>query len=224
MKKSAIIVAGGIGTRMNTVVPKQFLLLAGKPMVMHSMCAFLDAFPEIFLVLALPGDQFNFWQYLCKEYAFNAPHQLVAGGKTRFHSVQNALCVMPGEGLVAVHDAARPLVSGALIKKAFLTAELLGNCIPVIPINESVRKIVGETSIPVDRNTLRMVQTPQVFHGASLRKAYQQDFQERFTDDSMVMESTGETIHLIDGDLSNIKITNQRDIAFAEILFEKSHA
>ena len=193
-------------------------------MVMHSMLAFLDAFPEISLILALPRDQFNFWQYLCTEHAFHLPHQLAAGGNSRFHSVQNALSVMPGEGLVAVHDGARPLISGALIQKAFQTAEIMGNCIPVIPVNESIRNIGGESSIPVDRNTLRMVQTPQVFYSVTLRKAYKQEFQERFTDDAMVMENMGETIHLIDGDLSNIKITHQNDIALAEILFEKLHS
>ena len=205
---------------MNTAVPKQFLLLAGKPLVMHSMQPFVDVFPEISLILVLPPDQFIFWQNLCREYAFNIPHQLVAGGKTRFHSVQNALKAITGEGLIAVHDGARPLISKNLIQRAFHTAELLGNCIPAVPVNDSFRKICGETSIPVDRNTLRMVQTPQVFDGASLKKAYEQDFQERFTDDAMVMESVGETIHLTEGDLSNIKITHPNDIVFAGRFFE----
>ncbi len=187
------------------------------------MQPFVDVFPEISLILVLPPDQFIFWQNLCREYAFNVPHQLVAGGKTRFHSVQNAMKVLSGEGLVAVHDGARPLISKSLIQRAFHTAELLGNSIPVIPVNDSFRKICGEISVPVDRNTLRMVQTPQVFDGASLKKAYEQDFQERFTDDAMVMESMGETINLTEGDLSNIKITHPDDIVLAGRLFETLH-
>ena len=205
---------------MNNAVPKQFLLLAGKPMVMHSMTAFMNAIPGISLVLVLPRDQFAKWQGLCMEHHFTAPHQLVAGGETRFRSVQNALPAIPDEGLVAVHDGARPLVSETLIRRAFQTAELLGNCIPVIPVNESIRKLSGESNMPVDRGNLRVVQTPQVFQCEILKKAYEQDYKPQFTDDAMVLESLGESIHLIEGDLFNIKITHPHDLAIAELLFE----
>ena len=205
---------------MDNAVPKQFLLLAGKPMVMHSMTAFMNAIPGISLVLVLPRDQFAKWQELCMEHHFTAPHQLVAGGEARFHSVQNALPAISDEGLVAVHDGARPLVSTSLIRRAFQTAGLYGNCIPVIPVNESIRKISGETNMPVDRGNLRVVQTPQVFQCEILKKAYEQDYQPQFTDDAMVLESLGETIHLTDGDLFNIKITHPHDLAIAEMLFE----
>jgi 2-C-methyl-D-erythritol 4-phosphate cytidylyltransferase len=220
LKNSAIIVAGGTGTRMNQPIPKQFLPLAGKPMVMHGMQAFSDAFPGINLVLALPGDQFDCWNELCKESGFNIPHQLVAGGKTRFHSVQNALQAVTTKGLVAIHDGARPLISADLIKRVFMTAELFGNCIPVIPVIESVRKINGETSFPVDRNTLCLVQTPQVFRFETLIKAYCQEFREEFTDDASVVENTGETVHLTQGEPSNIKITHLHDLALAQWLIK----
>ena len=203
---------------MNSPVPKQFLPLAGKPVAMHSMIAFHNAFPEIFLVLVLPGNLFGVWQDLCQKYAFILPHKLVAGGETRFHSVQNALPALPGEGLVAIHDGARPLISEILIRRIFHSAELWGNSVPAVPVTESIRRISGETSIPVDRNTLRSIQTPQVFKVEMIRKGYQQDYQPQFTDDATVLESIGETIQLVDGDPSNIKITNPCDLAMAEIL------
>jgi len=222
LKKSAIIVAGGIGTRMNAGIPKQFLLLRGKPMLMHSIKAFNTAYPGITLVLALPPDQFPAWETLCREYQFNVPHTLSAGGKTRFHSVRQALSVIPGEGLVAIHDGVRPLVSTTLIRQAFQTATKLGNCIPVIPLSESIRILKGETSLPVDRNVYRVVQTPQVFRVDMIKKAYEQPWEERFTDDATVAESIGETIHLIPGDPVNLKITHPSDLTVAESLFEKS--
>jgi 2-C-methyl-D-erythritol 4-phosphate cytidylyltransferase len=216
-------VAGGIGTRMNAGIPKQFLILAGKPLLMHSMQAFSNAYHGIILVLALPSDQFSTWENLCKQYAFNLPHLLSTGGETRFHTVQQALSDLPGEGLVAIHDGARPLVSEILIRSTFQTAEGLGNCIPVLPLTESFRILTGETSQPVDRTAYRVVQTPQVFHAATIKKAYEQPFQERFTDDAIVAESMGETIHLIHGDPANLKITYPFDLAVAEFMFEKSH-
>ncbi|MEI7500593.1 MAG: 2-C-methyl-D-erythritol 4-phosphate cytidylyltransferase [Bacteroidota bacterium] len=222
MKKSVIIVAGGVGTRMNAGIPKQFLILAGKPLLMHSMLAFNRAFPGITFVVGLPSDQFSPWNDLCSQYSFELPHLLVAGGKTRFHSVKQALSGLPGVGLVAIHDGVRPLVSEKLIHDAFKSAEGLGNCIPVLPLNESLRFLSGETSRQVDRTAYRLVQTPQVFYSANIKKAYEQPFQESFTDDATVAESFGETIHLIQGDPSNIKITHPYDLTIAEYLFKKS--
>ena len=218
LKKFAIIVAGGTGTRMNAGIPKQFLNLGGKPMLMHSIKAFYLAYPEISMVLALPASQFASWQKLCDEHSFTLPHHLVAGGNTRFHSVKNALSVIVEDGLVAIHDGARPLISESLIRAAFLTAGQLGNCIPVIPLNESVRILSGDTNLSVNRKVYRVVQTPQVFRTAIIKKAYEQEFQACFTDDAMVAESNGETIHLIDGDPVNIKITHPSDLAAAEAL------
>lgn len=219
MKKSAVIVAGGIGIRMHAGIPKQFLILAGKPLLMHSMLTFSRTYPGINLVLALPSDQFSSWDSLCKEYNFHLPHLLVSGGNTRFHSVKQALAAIPDEGLVAIHDGVRPLVSEVLIRNAFQTAEDLGNCIPVLPLTESLRMMIGPLNQPVDRTAYRVVQTPQVFHAAVIKKAYDQPFQKHFTDDAMVAENMGETIHLIPGDPVNLKITHPYDLAVAEYLF-----
>ena len=210
-----------MGTRMNAGVPKQFLLLGGKPMLFHSMEAFNLAFPDISIVLALPAGQFSPWKKLCDQRSFSLPHLLVEGGATRFHSVQHALSVIDGDGLVAIHDGARPLISTSLIRTTFLAAERLGNCIPVIPLNESVRILSGDTNQSVDRTVYRIVQTPQVFHAAIIKKAYEQQFRERFTDDAIVAESIGETIHLIDGDPANIKITHPYDLTAAESILRK---
>jgi len=221
LKKIAIIVAGGTGARMNAGLPKQFLLLGGKPLLMHSIEAFYRAFADISLVIVLPAGQFTSWQKLCDQHSFMLPHQLVAGGETRFHSVKNALSVIGNEGLVAIHDGARPLVSESLILMAFLTAGQLGNCIPVINLNESVRILSGDTNRMVDRKDYRVVQTPQVFHADTIKRAYEQEFRESFTDDATVAESFGETIHLIDGDPVNLKITHPYDLVAAEVLLEK---
>ena len=214
--------AGGVGTRMNAGIPKQFLLLAGKPLLLYSIQAFTNACPGITIILALPPDQFSAWDTLCKQNAFTVPHKLSAGGVTRFHSVQQALSELPGEGLVAIHDGVRPLVSETLIRSAFMTAESLGNCIPVLPVNESLRRIMEDCSVPVDRSSFRAVQTPQVFFLATIKKAYEQSYQEMFTDDATVAESIGETIHMIPGDPVNLKITHPYDLAVAEYLIEKS--
>jgi 2-C-methyl-D-erythritol 4-phosphate cytidylyltransferase len=218
LKKFAIIVAGGSGTRMNSGIPKQFLPLAGKPMLMHSIEAFFHACPDVSIVLALPAGHFSSWQQLCEQHDFKLSHQLVAGGETRFHSVQNALSAIDDDGLVAIHDGARPLVPESLIREAFLIAGQLGNCIPVIPLNESVRILSGDTNLAVNREVYRLVQTPQVFHVAIIKKAYEQKFREQFTDDAMVAESIGETINLIDGDPVNLKITHPGDLATAEAM------
>ncbi len=203
------------------MVPKQFLLLAGMPVVMHSLQAFHHAFPGISLVLALPRNQFGLWTGLCDQHGFTIPCTLVAGGDTRFHSVQQALAAVDNDGLAAVHDSARPLVSVSLIRSVFTLAEIHGNCVPVIPVNESIREIREGRSIPVDRNSLRTVQTPQVFHIRQLKEAYRQTFREQFTDDATVVESTGAAIFLAEGDPVNIKITHLHDLAMAEIILEK---
>ncbi|MDP1620894.1 MAG: 2-C-methyl-D-erythritol 4-phosphate cytidylyltransferase [Bacteroidales bacterium] len=218
MKKSAIIVAGGLGTRINAGIPKQFLLLKGKPMLIYSIEAFKSAFPDLFIVLALPSIHIPAWRKLCDQYGLKIPHQVVAGGDTRFHSVQNALAVIDETGLVAIHDGARPLISETLIRSVFLMAEQYGNCIPVIPLNESVRILSGETSQAANRAAYRVVQTPQVFQSAMIKRAYDQNFQEHFSDDAVVAESMGETIHLIGGDPANLKITHPGDLAAAEAL------
>jgi 2-C-methyl-D-erythritol 4-phosphate cytidylyltransferase len=220
LKKSAIIVAGGTGTRMNSDVPKQFLPLCRKPLLVYSLEAFSEAFPEIDLVIALPRSLFPAWETLCEAQKVMIPHRLAEGGETRFHSVKNALTDIGNEGLVAIHDAARPLVTPALIREAFLAAETYGNCIPVVPLRESVRAVTGELNCAADRELLRIVQTPQVFRVADIKEAYRQEYREYFTDDATVAEGMGETIHLIDGDPANFKITHPYDLAAAEALLK----
>jgi len=216
--KSVIIVAGGTGTRMNSDVPKQFLPLCGKPALAYSLEAFSTAFPGIELVVALPRLLFPAWELLCTAHSVVITHRLAEGGETRFHSVKNALALIGDDGLVAIHDAARPLVTPALIREAFLAAETYGNCIPVAPLRESVREIRGENSRAVDRLALRIVQTPQVFGAGTIKKAYLQDYRPEFTDDATVVEAMGETIHVIEGDPVNFKITHPYDLAAAEAL------
>ncbi len=215
--------AGGVGTRMNAGIPKQFLILAGKPLLMHSMQAFSNAYPGITLVVALPHDQFPAWDDLCQKFSFDLPHLVSKGGTTRFHSVQQALSNLPGEGLIAIHDGVRPLISVALIRSAFQTAEGLGNCIPVLPLTESLRRVDGDHNEPADRSAFRVIQTPQVFLASTIKKAYEQPYRECYTDDATVAESIGEPIHLINGDPVNLKITHPYDLALAEFLLAKSH-
>jgi len=220
LNKFAIIVAGGTGSRMNAGIPKQFLLLAGKPLLMRSMEAFYRAVPEVKLILVLPKDQFETWQNLCRQYDFNYKHVVVSGGETRFHSVKNGLATIDSEGVVAVHDGARPMITELLIQTAFLTAEALGNCIPVVPVTETVRVYnPGLKPGVIKRDDIRIVQTPQVFLTERLKKAYQQAYNPGFTDDATVAEGIGECIHLIDGDPVNIKITHPYDLAAAEVLW-----
>jgi 2-C-methyl-D-erythritol 4-phosphate cytidylyltransferase len=216
LKRFAIIVAGGTGTRMNAGIPKQFLLLAGRPMLLHSLDCFYLSDPETSIIVVLPENHAKTWRSLCTEHGSTIPHQVVSGGETRFHSVKNGLQIIPGDGLVAIHDGARPLVSPALINRAFEAASRLGNATPVLPVNESMRTLENGVSRPVNRDDYRIIQTPQVFGVAVLRKAYEQTYRAAFTDDATVFESTGETIHLIEGEYSNIKITRPDDLITAE--------
>ena len=214
----AIIVAGGSGSRMQTGVPKQFLELCGKPILMHSIMAFADACEDIRIVVVLPSLQIEYWQELCSRYGFTLPHDIVEGGATRFHSVKNGLSMLPEEGLVAIHDGVRPLVNRQTITNCFREAATYGNAIPTIPVIDSVRELSGKTSRTLDRSVLRLVQTPQVFDIALLKKAYEQEYTPDFTDDASVFERAGHTIHLTEGNVENIKMTTPNDLAVAEAL------
>ncbi|MCK9219543.1 MAG: 2-C-methyl-D-erythritol 4-phosphate cytidylyltransferase [Bacteroidales bacterium] len=216
MKKSAIIVAGGIGNRMKAEVPKQFLLLAGKPVLMYCIEAFNQAFTDLIPVIVLPKDQFKTWKDLCSRFSFTFPHRLVAGGETRFHSVKNGLEKISSEGMVAIHDGVRPLISPTLIRKVFEAAEINGNCIPMIPIHDSMRRITKLKNRPVNRMNYCIIQTPQVFNAAIIKKAYLNPYSDAFTDDASVLETLGETIHLIPGESLNLKITHPDDLTLAE--------
>jgi len=218
LTRTAIIVAGGTGSRMRSETPKQFLPLAGKPMLMHSLQAFLEADPGILLVVALADGLEETWKELCRLHHFHATHRVVPGGPTRFHSVQSALGMLESEGFTAIHDAARPMVSPNLIRSLFATAETFGNCVPVVPVTESVRRVTVAGSEVADRSLLRLVQTPQVFRTADLKNAYRMPYDDAFTDDATVMERAGATIRLANGDPVNIKITRPADLAFAQAI------
>jgi 2-C-methyl-D-erythritol 4-phosphate cytidylyltransferase len=214
--KYAILVAGGKGERMGAVVPKQFLPLAGIPLLMHTLRAFHKADPRIKIVLVLPVSEIPFWKQLCIKYDFNIKHILIEGGPTRFDSVKNGLEQIPGIGLVAVHDGVRPFASKELILNVFKEAALQGSAVPALPVTESLRLVDSGKNKALDRTKYFLVQTPQCFSLTLLKKAYKQPFSERFTDDASVVENLGETIHMVKGEPINLKITRPEDMILAE--------
>lgn len=218
--KSVIIVAGGIGNRMQSEVPKQFLLLKNKPILCHTIEKFNSFDMSISIVLVLPENQFEYWKDLCKKYSFTIDHQLVKGGETRFESVKNGLDLISDDQLVAIHDGVRPLISENVIKNCFLKAEDSGASIPVVSINESLRSLTNDGSRIINRDEIKLVQTPQVFKSSIIKKAYNQAFQESFTDDASVLESDGGSVTLVDGNRENIKITQALDLKIAEALID----
>lgn len=219
MNRCALIVAGGTGNRMGTKIPKQFLELSGEPVLMRSIEKFWGYDKSIKIVTVLPEDQLRYWVELKKKYAFSIPHAVVKGGSSRFFSVKNGLEEVDETSLVAIHDGVRPLVSTETIKRCFDAAEKFGNAVPVICPTDSIRMITRQGNIPVNRQHLRIIQTPQVFNAKLIKKAYLQDYSPDFTDDAMILEKTGEDIHLVEGNIENLKITNPGDLALAEALF-----
>ena len=216
MKKTVIIVAGGKGLRMGSDLPKQFIPLQGKPVLLHTLEVFYQWDAQTERLLVIPEEQADYWKMLCKELNINIPHRMIYGGQTRFHSVQNALREVDSDGLIAVHDGVRPFVKPEIISSCFQKAALYGAAIPVVPMIESVREITGDQSHAFDRKRLLIVQTPQVFRVDILRKAYEQAYDERFTEDASLVEALGYPIHLVEGDYGNIKITTQPDLIYAE--------
>jgi 2-C-methyl-D-erythritol 4-phosphate cytidylyltransferase len=222
MKKFALIVAGGSGSRMNLALPKQFIELCGKPILMHTMEAFYRFDKNIKIVLALPEKQFDYWQKLGQKHNFNLPHKVVAGGESRFHTVKNGLQAISEDGLVAIHDGVRPLVSCGTIERCFSTAAQYGNAIPCFPVYESVRQASGDTSTMIDRASLRLVQTPQVFSCSTIKRAFEQQCDQNFTDDASVLEFMGEKIHMVEGNRENIKVTDLLDLIIVEALLNNN--
>lgn len=265
MENFALIVAGGSGTRMGHQLPKQFLEVAGKPVLMHTMTIFGDFDPAMQLFLVLPESYHALWQELCLNYGFHLSHRVVSGGNTRFASVKNGLEAISSEGIVFIHDGVRPLVSSDTLSRCLETATLFGNAIPVVPVSESVRRMegnttsranqtgdtfagdsmgrdmrignaiagdstkrdssagiakAGELSHPIDRTGLVLIQTPQTFRLSLIREAYQQKYTPEFTDDASVLEKTGETIRLVEGNRHNIKITWPEDLLLADTLLK----
>ena len=218
MNKSVIIVAAGLGSRMNSKTPKQFIELNGKPILMHTMLRFYEFEPDISIILVLSENEIETWESLLIKYSFSIPHTIVKGGAKRFHSVKNGLDAVSVKCIVAIHDGVRPFCSTALIKRCFDEAEKKSNAIPAVRISETIREINGENNFIVDRENFRIIQTPQCFDSLLLKKAYQNIDAENFTDDAGVFERDGNKIYLIEGEKSNIKITVADDLIIASVL------
>lgn len=215
MKAYAIIVAGGKGLRMGGDVPKQFLPINGKPILMHTIEAFRKALDGIEIILVLPADQHEYWQKLCKDYNFCSPELIAKGGETRFHSVKNGLALLPDDedAVVGIHDGVRPFVSKETIQRCYATAAGGRAVVPVVPVVETIRHILPDgKSITRPRDEYRLVQTPQTFPLVMLKKAYEQPYSETFTDDASVVEAMGEEILMVEGNRENIKITTPSDL------------
>lgn len=222
MKKFALIVAGGSGSRMNNSIPKQFIEINGRPVLMHTFDAFINFDPKLEYILVLPKDQIKLWNLLCDKHQFKIECEIASGGETRFHSVKNGLDLISEDGIVFIHDGVRPLVSAKTLQNCFETATLKGNALPVIPVSESVRFADDSGNQPVDRSKYFLVQTPQTFQTKLIQQAYQKAKSTLFTDDATVLESMGETIHLVEGNRENIKITNPPDLIIAEAFLKQS--
>lgn len=215
MHNTVIITAGGIGKRMGSEIPKQFLEVAGKPVLMHTIDAFYDYDSRFELLLTLPEQWEEHWKALCEKHHFAIQHRVVVGGEERFHSVKNAINHATGE-LIAIHDGVRPMVSQETIQRVFESAQIHHAAVPVIPVSQSIRKVTQEGNQSLDRNEYFIVQTPQVFTRKILIEAYNQPYDTRFTDDASVVENRGYPIHLVDGNEENVKITTTKDLKLVE--------
>jgi 2-C-methyl-D-erythritol 4-phosphate cytidylyltransferase len=221
MNKYALVVAGGKGLRMGTEIPKQFILLKGLPVLMHTLKAF-RSIESIQLILVLPKDQIAYWKQLCINYKFELPHQIIAGGDTRFQSVKNGLqAIQDNTGLVAIHDGVRPLISVKIIEESFDLAQEKGNALTVVALKDSIRKQTENGSKSINRSDYFLVQTPQTFKVEDIKNAYNKAaIVNNFTDDASVFEANGGQIQLVQGDYKNIKITTSEDLLFANALLK----
>ncbi len=217
MLKSAIIVAGGIGTRMQSEVPKQFIELNGLPILMRTLTAFYRYEESINLFLTLPANYVSLWERMKEKYNFDLPHNIVEGGETRFHSVKNALSHI-NDGLVAIHDGVRPFIKKSIIANSFKEAETQNSAVVSVALKDSIRHQVANTNSAVPRNEFRLIQTPQTFNVKLLKEAFTQAYDPIFTDDANVFEKNGHAINLIEGDYDNIKITTPEDLRFAQVI------
>ncbi|MCT4639899.1 MAG: 2-C-methyl-D-erythritol 4-phosphate cytidylyltransferase [Bacteroidales bacterium] len=221
MSCSVIIVAGGSGSRMGVDLPKQFLELKGKPVLMHTIERFYNYNNNLHIVLVLPQAYIDYWNSLIKEYNFTIKHTVTNGGTTRFNSVKNGLDMISNDSdMIAVHDGARPLVSDKTIDNCFIMAEEKGAAIPVIDVDDSLRMVTGNGSEHVDRGNYKRVQTPQIFSADVIVKAYDMGYDSKFTDDASVVEAAGHKIWLADGNIENIKITHKTDMIIAEAIID----
>ena len=219
MKKIALIVAGGKGARMNNEIPKQFLLLKNKPVLYYSIKAFLDAYDDIEIILVLPEEHIGKGQEIIDGYFDNSRFRLCAGGRTRFHSVQNGLALIKDDNAVIfVHDGVRCLITPNLIQQCYASAMETGTAIPVIDSGDSIRLITANGNKIIDRNKIKFVQTPQTFHSKILLPAFKIDYKDKFTDEASVVEAFGLKVNLVEGERNNIKITNASDLMLASLL------
>jgi 2-C-methyl-D-erythritol 4-phosphate cytidylyltransferase len=219
MDKYVIIVAGGSGTRMGAEIPKQFIEINGKPILMHTMETFFNYNELLNIVLVLPAQQHLYWKGLCEKHNFTIAHKIANGGYARFHSVGNGLALIESnKALVAVHDGVRPLVNKQTLNNCFEGAGEKQAVVPVVPVIESIRRTDGESSEALNRSEYVLVQTPQVFEINLLRKAYKQQYECTFTDDASVVEKLGHIVHMVEGNAENIKITRPLDLKVAEAL------
>ena len=218
MCRTALIVAGGKGLRMGSELPKQFLPIGGKPVLMRTLEAFHRFDEKMQIILVLPREQQDFWRELCEEHGFDIKHLIADGGETRFQSVKNGLALVNGIGVVGIHDGVRPFVSQEVIARCFREAVVRKAVIPVIDVVETVRHLTESGSETVSRNDYKLVQTPQVFDADLLKRAYEQEFTPFFTDDASVVEAMGVPVYLVEGNRENIKITTPFDLKVASAL------
>jgi 2-C-methyl-D-erythritol 4-phosphate cytidylyltransferase len=218
MRNTVIIVAGGLGIRMGSVLPKQFLEVNNKPLIIYTLEKFLNYDPAIEIILVLNEKFFEYWERIQLDSGFHYPVKLAFGGKTRFHSVKSGIEKIEEESLIGIHDSVRPLISVDTIARVYSAAEKYGCAIPCIPLKESVRETNGDKSHPLNRSFISVVQTPQVFRSEILKIAYKTNYQNVFTDDASVVEYAGYEIKLVEGDEYNLKITTPEDFEIAKIL------
>jgi 2-C-methyl-D-erythritol 4-phosphate cytidylyltransferase len=222
MKKYAVIVAGGSGTRMGADIPKQFILLKDKPVLYYSLKIFLETYTDLQVILVLPVDYTDMGQEIIDAYFDKDRIRITAGGDTRFQSVKNGLALTGDESIIFVHDAVRCLLTNELITRCYEQAVETGSAIPVVASKDSVRILSEEGSDAIDRNKVMLVQTPQTFHSKILLPAFQIDYKDKFTDEATVVEAYGLKLSLVDGEENNIKITRPMDLLIAEKILEKS--
>lgn len=224
MKKFAVLVAGGSGTRMKSTVPKQFMSINGVPVICHTIAVFISAFPEMHIILVLPDAHLDVGKQMIRTFfPTNDNIQIVTGGPTRFHSVQEGLKKADSDSIIFVHDAVRCLLTENLIRRLYGTAIEKGNAIPMVLSKDSVRFIDEQGNKAIDRNQLALIQTPQVFKGSILLNAFNKAYHERFTDEASVVEADGISINLIEGEENNIKITQPIDLIVAEQILKLSN-
>ena len=219
-----IIVAGGKGLRMGGDLPKQFMPLHGKPVLMHTIERFRAYSDELKIILVLPHEQQDYWRQICQKHNFTIEHTVVDGGQPRFHSSQNGVAAVPDDatGVIGIHDGVRPFVSEETIARCFEAARQFGAALPVLPVTDTLRCVTDDGGYNVQRNDYRTVQTPQTFDAQLLKQAFKQPYSDNFTDDASVVEALGHKVTMVDGNRENIKLTTPFDLVVAEALIKKN--